>query len=83
MAYCDWREDPGMQSYTSYKKKFATFPVVTIDGQKIWWESYYIFYRHWVNSYGGEINHDKQNHRDRIGNISEAEYLVRKLSESL
>lgn len=90
MGYKSWRDDPNMMSKTTYKKRFAFWQIVCEDGTKIWWKNYYSVYRHWATSYftpigtnPGMFSEDMEYHTDYVGRITEAEYLVRKLSESL
>lgn len=86
--YKSWRDDPGMKTYREYKKKFAWWPKICGD-QKVWWETYYAVYSHWVHMYASSLpatvfeNADERDHVDFDCNITEAEYLVRKLAESL
>lgn len=71
-----WRDDPGMTSVVIYRKKYAFFPIQCSDGKKIWLNSYYKMYLDWTDSHSrGEYSHI-----EFIENISEHEYLVRKLS---
>ena len=81
-----WRNEPGIMSVNRYKKCFALFPVTCSDGKKVWFETYYSKYIisgndiiNSTNYTGGEIHL----HSDFVENITEAEYLVRRLSESL
>ncbi len=83
MTFNNWREDHGMKSRVVYKKKLAFMPVTCHDGVKVWLKPYYAKYLVWgsienVNSYDDEAYY----HTDFIENITEAEYIVRKLSEN-
>ena len=76
----NWREDPGLTSYIKYKRKFAFWPKNSADN-KIWFKHYYSVHRIWTHSYDKlcvEYLHD-----DFVENITEAEYIVRKLSGKL
>jgi hypothetical protein len=76
-----WRDEAGMESHPVYKKKWAIKPIVCSDGTKVWFKTYYIYYRVW-----GSKHHDNTGiyrHRDFVENITEAEYLVRKLADNL
>lgn len=84
MAYKSWRDDPGLTSHNVYKKRFAYWPVVSSDGIKIWWDNYYAIYTYWMADHGSKIFHeDSMTHNEFNCYITEAEYLVRKLAESL
>jgi hypothetical protein len=72
----DWREEVDCKNI--YKKKYAFWPVTCMDGSRIWRVHYYRHYHFWVASYAADSGHT-----DYVGKISEAEYLIRKLSEVL
>ena len=74
MKINNWRDE--LQSCTTYKKKFAFVGVNLSDGDKIWFKSYY---RKYI-IYGSDDVH--RGHVDFVENISEAEYIVRKLQEN-
>lgn len=80
----DWRNDVGLSSRTEYKKRFAIFPVKCLHDESVWFKSYYSKYKHWGYS---DIVQQSCNeyylHTDFIENITEGEYIVRKLSENL
>ena len=83
MAYQSWRDDPGLSSFNTYKKRFAFWPVICEDGTKVWWKNYYSTYRHWNVEYLiGDHSEDRRHHVDFTGHITEAEYIVRKLTEN-
>jgi hypothetical protein len=81
----NWRSDPGLTSTIIYKKKFALYPVKCHDGTQVWLDHYYTKYQYW--GFRGavsisDIDNIKHNlHEDKLENISEAEYIVRKLTE--
>jgi hypothetical protein len=78
MKSSDWRDE--LTSFFRYKKRFALFPVTCSDGTEVWLKNYYKKYELWNSDYSpGE----ECNHRDFIENISEAEYVVRKLADNL
>ncbi len=88
----DWRDDHGMEKFITYKKKFAWRPIKTLDDEKLWWVVYYVVYENWTASYlsgspssskSGYIPEYTSTHHQKLGYISEADYLVRKLAESL
>ena len=76
----NWREDPGLSSYTEYKRRFALWPVNSADNQKLWFKYYYSMHRIWTHSFSQEMPYL---HADFVENITEAEYIVRKLSGKL
>ncbi len=76
----NWREDLGMNSISIYEKRFAFFPVVCQDSTRVWFKHYYVKYQQW----GKRSVRDGDLygvHTDREENITEAEYIVRKLTE--
>ena len=79
----DWRT--GLASSISYRRKFAIRPVYCSDGTKVWFKYYYSKYI----SYGHDIeinpfdNNEYYIHKDFAENITEAEYIVRKLADNL
>jgi hypothetical protein len=75
MAKKNWRDDGGLISTIRYKKSFAFMPV-DLDGDKVWLKVYYKKYQNWKAPYGGG-----NGHTDFIENITEAEYIIRKLTE--
>lgn len=76
----DWRNDPHLDSHIEYNKKWAFWPVPCSDGIKVWGEYYYRKLKVW-----GFTDHNDfvYGHTDFIENITEAEYIVRKLAENL
>ena len=81
MAYIpedNWRNDPGMKCAIEYKKKFAILPVICHDGIKVWWEAYYTKYIQWGHR---SVDRHDYCHTDKCENITESEYIVRKLTE--
>lgn len=83
-----WRDDPGLIFETEYKKKFAWWPVHCLKEEKrIWLRPYYSYYMNWGHSYGNHPGkkglYESWYHQDFIGNLTEQEYLVRKLADTL
>lgn len=79
-----WRSDHGLVSSRVYKRRFAIFPVVCEDGKRIWLKSYYKKYTIWGHDRLNDfLKDDDYRHTDFDGNITEEEYIVRKLSETL
>lgn len=78
MAHKTWRDDAGMNSELRYKKHFAYRPIITEEGVKVWWKNYYSVHRHWWAAYENGMHHV-----EKAGYITEAEYLVRKLTEGI
>lgn len=80
----DWRSDQSLIPKTSYKKSFAIFPVTCSGNQRIWLRVYYKKYITWSHSRGSRVfNDDDYGHTDFIENITEDEFLVRKIAERL
>ena len=78
----NWRNDPGLSSYVEYRKKFALWPIKCSDDASIWFKFYYKKYELWSHGGKGKIFNDEEYlHTDFIENISEAEYIVRRLTE--
>jgi len=86
MSYMDWespswRDDQGLKFQIIYKKKWAFRPIISSAGEKVWLKNYYSVYRVWSSNVYEE--EDGYSHTDFIENITEADYIVRKLAESL
>jgi subtilase family serine protease len=86
----DWRDEQGITKFVTYKKKFAWRPILTIENEKLWWVNYYVVYNNWTSTLyshspmaNGHIPEYTNTHSSKAGLISEADYLVRKLAESL
>ena len=79
-----WRDDPGMSRARVYKRRFAYLPVNCTDGTRVWLKFYYKSFDYWSHGQSNKIfNDDDHYHVDLLGNISEEEYIVRKLAETL
>jgi hypothetical protein len=82
-----WRNDPGLIFECEYEKKFAWIPVKCENDVKIWWKPYYIHYVNWGHTYNAANSQDSTlmaaYHQDCMGNITEEEYIVRKLADTL
>ncbi len=74
MAY-NWRDDGNIFRLASYARQFAWYPISTTDGL-IWLKHYYI--ETYLYYYGH--NRIQPFKREHSANISEQEYIVRKLS---
>lgn len=88
MTYKDWdspswRDDDSLSRHNIYKRRWAILPVECSGGEKVWFKHYYTVHRLWSNKYVDEYDISNNNHRDFLGNITEAEYIVRKLAENL
>lgn len=80
----NWRDDSGLKSLKRYNRKFAIFPVICENNTRIWFKHYYAVRQFWFSDYSGHVSHDGySSHIDKFGNITEDEYIVRKLAESL
>ena len=81
-----WRNDPGLICETEYKKRFAWFPILCKgESKRIWLKTYYKQYMNWGHSF---LNikkgyYDSMFHQDFQDNITEEEYLVRKIADTL
>ena len=81
----NWRNDPGLTSSIMYKKKFALFPKICEDGTEVWLRYYYTKYQYYgfrrpisiidIADYRDDL------HEDKLEDITEAEYIVRRLIE--
>jgi hypothetical protein len=76
-----WRDDTTLEAHPVYKKKWAFKPITCADGTKVWFKTYYTYYNVWGNKH--HDNTGIYRHRDFVENITEAEYLVRKLADNL
>lgn len=76
-----WRNDPNMISKSFYKKKFALFPVKCFDGEKVWLKNYYKKYTLWGLDNNWRDFEGFYGHTEFVENISEAEYIVRRLKD--
>ena len=83
----NWRNDPGLTSTHMYRKKFALFPRKCEDGTLVWLKNYYTKYKYWgfrrpisatdIADFRDDL------HKDRLEDITEAEYIVRRLTEGI
>lgn len=78
--YTDWRDEHGIKSRPYYVRKFAIRSVVCSDGVIVRMKHYYKKYICWTADY---IESKEYGHIDFIENVSEEDYIVRKLSENL
>ena len=73
----NWRSDPGLSFKIEYIKTFALFPKVCSDGTSVWLNYYYKKYEHCsCGDFKGVYVHT-----DFIEDVSEAEYIIRRLTE--
>jgi hypothetical protein len=79
----NWRHDPGLKSKSEYRKRFAFRPVVCSDGTKVWFKSYYKKYEQWSHGDGASYYDEGYLHTDFIENVTEADFIIRKLAETL
>lgn len=80
----DWRNDPGLSSRTEYQRSFALWQTNCYNNEKVWFKFYYKKYKHWSHfdsALAGKT--DIGLHTDFIENVTEAEYIIRKLAENL
>jgi len=77
----NWRHDPSLSSRSEFKRRFAFFRVECADGSKVFFEFYYKHYIVW--DYVHTLPQDDKSrylHTDFYENVSEADYIIRKLS---
>lgn len=77
----NWRDDDGLVHRLSFKKRFALRPVICSGGEKIWLKNYYSVYRVWSSGLYEEPG--SYAHSDYLEDITEADYIVRKLADNL
>lgn len=81
----DWRNDPGLTSTVIYKKKFALLPRRCEDGTLVWLKNYYTKFQFWgfrrSITMANVLDYRDDLHEDKLENITEAEYIIRKLTE--
>lgn len=75
-----WRLEAGLTKKSVYKKKFAIVPRVCSDGTRVWFKTYFDKYEIWNHPVASE---ETLGHTDFIESITEEEYIVRKLAETL
>lgn len=79
----NWRNDPDLVSTNEYKRKFAYLPVKCTGGETVWLTHYYRHLTHWTVGRPANFEDQYYYHTDFAGNITEQEYVVRKLAETL
>jgi len=77
--HTDWRNESGLDVTSFYKKKFSFFRTTCSDGEIVLFKIYYKKYNNWNSSFRDYNN----GHVDFVENITEAEYLTRKLADNL
>lgn len=75
-----WRLEAGLIKKSVYKKRFAFIPCLCSDGTKVWFKMYYNKFEIWSHPSASEQTFG---HKDFIESITEEEYIVRKLAETL
>ena len=80
-----WRNDQGLENKSIYKKRFSVIPVKCSGNVLVWFKFYYKKYTIWYNSNNNNISIDNLEyyHIDFNENITEEEYIIRKLRETL
>lgn len=76
----NWREDSGITMHTVYKKRFAFFPKMCSDGQKVWFKSYYAEYALYYYDTSRRRS-DSGAHTDYIEAHSEETFMIKRLAE--
>jgi hypothetical protein len=75
-----WRSSNGLETKTIYKRKFALLPVTCFDGCKVWLDYYYTKYSI-LGIKGFPPEGEIYEHKDKIEDINQEEYVVRRLKE--
>lgn len=78
----NWRNEEGLSSFIIYKKKFAWLRIICSDGSSVWLRNYYRKYKTWNTTYVSGLGDSDYGHTD-IEDITEDEYIIRKLSGNL
>ena len=78
-----WRNDAGLIGTPVYKRKFALVKRICSDGSTVWMKPYYKKFITWSHGDSPVYYDQEYGHTDFIENVTEAEYLVRKLSDNL
>jgi hypothetical protein len=76
-----WRKESGMVNTPDYKRRFAFLTVNCSDGTELWMKHYYSKYNRWTSTHVSEEL--EYCHTDFVENITEEEYIVRKLADEL
>ena len=79
----NWRDE--MKPITVYKRKFAFLPKECADESVVWFKFYYSKFHIWNSSHRTAIFDLDEDfgHVDFVENITEAEYIVRRLTEGI
>lgn len=75
-----WRLEAGLTKKSVYKKRFAYVPRLCSDGSSVWFKMYYDMYEIWNHPAASE---QTLGHTDFIESITEEEYIIRKLADTL
>ena len=79
-----WRDDSSLISKSFYKKRFAIWPVTCADSSRVWLKVYYKKYQRWSHDCVSDAGYGVEySHTDFVESVTEDEYLIRKLAETL
>lgn len=80
----DWRTDAGLSPVVKYTRRFAIFPTKCNGDVSVWFKFYYKRYTVWKSNYGNKVYdyEDEYSHTDFDYNLTEDEYIIRKLTET-
>jgi hypothetical protein len=76
----DWRTEAGLIARTRYKKHFAFLPVTCVDNSVTWLKPYYKKYTVWLDPTPTGLEYDSKKY---IETVTESEFIIRKLSDTL
>lgn len=76
-----WRGDPGLTCKIKYKKRYAFLPTLCYGNKRVWLKNYYKKYEMWYHG-RNTLETGDYLHTDFIENVSEEEYIIRKLAEN-
>lgn len=77
-----WRAGQGLTFNVRYKRVFALLPTKCSDNSIVWFKFYYKKYQTWKSNFNRD-NESSWGHTDYLENVTEADYLIRRLAENL
>ena len=75
-----WRE--GLEQEIVYKRRFAFLKTTCSSNETVWMSWYYSVYHIWKDRHSYAKGRDV-GHTDFVENITEAEFIVRRLSDGI
>lgn len=76
----DFRDDAGLSCTKVYKEQFAYLPTKLDTGVRVFWQKYYTIQNIWDSGRWRETDYG---HPDKPEKLDEADYLFRKLADTL